>query len=747
MEKDQIHRQLGSILASDGFASAPKLQRFLRYVVEQSLAGLDEEIKESVIGFEVYQKPASYDPRLDATVRVEASKLRTRLDHYYESAAGATAPVRISIPKGSYVPKFEQIAPPTIRVLVAPIVKAPANPRWWAPASIALIALVAGGLLGWLAGRNNTAKDDSAPGARFSQISDLGSFATEPDLSPDGSFVVYSSDRQNHGVLNLWRQPVEGGEPVQVTRLANPARTPTISASGKQVVFRLEESGGMLAVVSPDGGEVTQIRRARRARHPRFAPSGERVAYWVPQDEQTLDHGSVFVIDMNDPGADPTRAFGEFAHASQPVWHAGGGQLLAVGTWQSSVPEKEYDAWTIEAAPDKPPGAPQKTGLFPLLESRGLFRTTAERAKVQVGEWRNGWLYFSAPSGDGDNLFRVRLEPGRKVRGEPEAVTAGAGGNSGVRAGARRMVFANAMVSYGLYSAPLPGSPGSLTRLTHGRGVNMRVSVDRSGLQAAWERRLSGGAGSQLWVLRLDSGAGRELGAGTVAARSSVLLSPDGRTAAYQVLENTKQAIYLESLAGGSPPRRVCTDCGIPSDWNTAGTHLLYTTGGRPNGIGLLDIGAGRGADLLNHPSYGLYGARYDTNAAGDGWMALYADTGPRTRQIFVAPVKNHRPAAYQDWIAITDGAHWDLSPAWGPDGHSIFFVSQRDGYRCIWVQALTPGTRRPLGGPQPVHHFHGPEQTLMSSVTNRGADVLWLAAGKLFFSLDQTTSSLWLKE
>ena len=88
---EQVHRQLESILASEGFSGASKLHRFLRYVVEHSLAGLNEEIKESVIGFEVYQKPASYDPRLDATVRVEASKLRNRLDQYYESAAGANA--------------------------------------------------------------------------------------------------------------------------------------------------------------------------------------------------------------------------------------------------------------------------------------------------------------------------------------------------------------------------------------------------------------------------------------------------------------------------------------------------------------------------------------------------------------------------------------------------------------------------------------------------------------------------------
>jgi hypothetical protein len=127
--------------------------------------------------------------------------------------------------------------------------------------------------------------------------------------------------------------------------------------------------------------------------------------------------------------------------------------------------------------------------------------------------------------------------------------------------------------------------------------------------------------------------------------------------------------------------------------------------------------------------------------------MVLYADTGPRTRQIFQAPVKQFRPAPYDKWIAVTDGANWDLSPAWPPDGLSIFFVSHRDGHRCIWNQPLDPVSRRPRGNPAPVYHFHSPGQTLMQSVTYRGAEQLWVAGGRLFFSLDQTASSLWLRE
>jgi Tol biopolymer transport system component len=726
---DEVRRHVESILASEGFSGAPKLQRFLRYVVDQALNGHHDQIKESVIGFEVYQKPASYDPRLDATVRVEASKLRHRLDQYYD-AGGSVSPIRISIPKGSYVPRFEQHSVPELPV---PLLAPSPRTRWWAVA----LALVAALIVGWMLSPPSINWTPSS--SRLSQLTDFASFAVEPALSPDGAFVVFATDRNTPGVLNLWRQKIAGGPAMELTRLPNTARMPTISPDGRRIVFRFEGSVGVLAMVPIDGGEVTPIDSARRARHPRYSPVDQRLAYWVPQDEQTLDHGSVYLLNVANLGTDPARLFAEFAHASQPVWSGRGTHIVVSGTWQSNVPDKEYDAWTIEIGGGGARGEARKTGLFPLLDQRRLYRNTAERARVQISDWRDDWLYFSAPTGDGDNLFRIQLKPGATVSGEPEPLTTGAGGNTTARAGPKRLVFANSLTSYNLYSAPFRPASG-VERITRETGINLRASVDRSGRKAGWERRRS--AGSQLWLSDLDSGQGRELGAGTFAR-----VSPDGLRVAYSVLEGTKQAIYLENFAPGGPRRRICVDCGAPSDWNEAGTHLLYITGGRPNGIGLLEVESGRQGTLLDHPSYGLHGARFLVDANGDGWMALYADTGPRTRQIFQAPVKSFRPAAYQDWIPVTDGAHWDLSPAWSPDGRAIYFVSERDGRRCIWTQALDPVTHRPVSDPAPVHHFHTPQQTLMQSLTHREAEALSVAGGRLFFSLDQTASSLWLRE
>jgi hypothetical protein len=103
--EQEIRTNLKSLLSSNIFSSATRSSRFLQYVVEESLAGKEEAIKEGVLGFEVFDRVRDFDPRLDAIVRVEATKLRLRLERYYQGE-GSQATVEIEIPKGTYVPRF-----------------------------------------------------------------------------------------------------------------------------------------------------------------------------------------------------------------------------------------------------------------------------------------------------------------------------------------------------------------------------------------------------------------------------------------------------------------------------------------------------------------------------------------------------------------------------------------------------------------------------------------------------------------
>jgi hypothetical protein len=77
-----IRAELERILASKGFATAGRLSRLLRYVVDQTIAGEADRLKEYAVGVEVFDRDASYDTRLDSIVRVEAGRLRRRRGAY-----------------------------------------------------------------------------------------------------------------------------------------------------------------------------------------------------------------------------------------------------------------------------------------------------------------------------------------------------------------------------------------------------------------------------------------------------------------------------------------------------------------------------------------------------------------------------------------------------------------------------------------------------------------------------------------
>ncbi|MFM0566621.1 hypothetical protein [Paraburkholderia sediminicola] len=87
------------------FVKSTRLVRFLRFTVDEVLNGRGDLLKEYLIGTKVYDRPDGYDPRTDSVVRVEARRLRSKLNQYYETA-GLAANLRITFQIGSYAPTF-----------------------------------------------------------------------------------------------------------------------------------------------------------------------------------------------------------------------------------------------------------------------------------------------------------------------------------------------------------------------------------------------------------------------------------------------------------------------------------------------------------------------------------------------------------------------------------------------------------------------------------------------------------------
>jgi tetratricopeptide (TPR) repeat protein len=103
---ESILEQLSKILSSSLFANADHSRTLLKFVVEQTVSERTDRLKEYTVGAEAFGRGESFDPRIDTIVRAEASRLRSRLKRYYADE-GRADPVEITLPKGSYIPQFQ----------------------------------------------------------------------------------------------------------------------------------------------------------------------------------------------------------------------------------------------------------------------------------------------------------------------------------------------------------------------------------------------------------------------------------------------------------------------------------------------------------------------------------------------------------------------------------------------------------------------------------------------------------------
>jgi serine/threonine-protein kinase len=141
------------VLQSSTFAASERHRRFLQFVVEETINGRQEGIKEAVLALELFDRDGRFDPRTDSVVRSEARNLRARLNEYY-MGEGHTDPVFIELPKGTYVPLFH-----------ATVSSAESSPRHRLPkvataVGSVLVAVVVGSA--WWLLRSGTAREWSA---------------------------------------------------------------------------------------------------------------------------------------------------------------------------------------------------------------------------------------------------------------------------------------------------------------------------------------------------------------------------------------------------------------------------------------------------------------------------------------------------------------------------------------------------------------------------------------------------------
>ena len=191
-----VRAELAHILASDLFSRSERLSAFLKFVVEQTLDGHGDQLKEQVLATELYGKGTDFSTAADPIVRVDARRLRDKLREYYASAP--CHEVVISIPKGSYTPAFEVNGNGTMPGLgsaTSPAVgEASAGmsaPRRGSRLWLIAVACVLVGSVVWLVIARRAASSASPP-FRLITVTTFPGAEGMPSLSPDGNQVAFT---------------------------------------------------------------------------------------------------------------------------------------------------------------------------------------------------------------------------------------------------------------------------------------------------------------------------------------------------------------------------------------------------------------------------------------------------------------------------------------------------------------------------------------------------------------------------
>jgi TolB-like protein/tetratricopeptide (TPR) repeat protein len=308
-----IEEQLRRILSSKVFAAAQRSQDFLRYVVERSVKNEHPPLKEFAIATDVFGRGDDYDPAIDATVRVEAGRLRGRLREYY-AVEGKDDPVSVDIPKGGYSPAFAFRQGKHGSAIEAPLTveragsvetilgrQTPFSWGQWAVVAVVLLGLAGVGAWRW-AENNRKAKSDQEDGHQIA-------LAILPFTNGTGDKT--NDDLADGLTDNLIRQLSE----ISVLKvMARAAVYGFGTGNGVTIGRSLHVNGVMTGVIHEEDGklvvdtELTNVTDGSIIESHRYRPEGGDLRPVLASIVQDLIHGLKIDLDAR-----------QSAHVLRPV--------------------------------------------------------------------------------------------------------------------------------------------------------------------------------------------------------------------------------------------------------------------------------------------------------------------------------------------------------------------------------------------------------------------------------------------
>jgi len=574
-------------------------------------------------------------------------------------------------------------------------------------------------------------KDIGAP-PPVTQVTFDGRLAMNPTVSADGKYVAYASDRAGQGNLDIWVQALPTGQPKQFTKDEANEDYPSFSPDGTNIAFRSDRDGGGIYVMSILGGEPHLL--ARNPGRPLYSPDGKHVLC-SPVDLRSLYKAVIVPAE----GGEPRKVRGADRFMF-PIWSPDAKRILAVGYTLPSIPATTWFVLPLAAGP----------------AIASYERTDGPGAGTPLAWLRDNRILFAAHSGDAVNLWLARVSPdGLKTANPFQRLTSGAGYITSASVGGNgTVVFSNTTAPTRIWSLPIPKegqrSEGDLLAFPSSGSLDYFPSVSDSGKMAY----LSHKSGKwDLWIRDLRNGRETWLASveGTNAYSVSAVIKPDGSSVAYSGCRADWTCDVFQVAATGGLPARICDHCGQVRAWSSDGTVMASQVFGTPLSgtqrsgfIDRIDPKTGDRTVMAETPGVELYAPDFSPDGRWIAFQATPSDITTPGMQLFVAPLNAPLPIEPARWITVTNlGHNIDAQAKWARDGRMLYFTSDRDGSTCLWAVRLDGATKKPLGEPFAVRHFHASPRKYSDAVP----PIFSLGPDRIVISLEQVQSDLWMMQ
>jgi Tol biopolymer transport system component len=550
-----------------------------------------------------------------------------------------------------------------------------------------------------------------------------------PAVSADGNLMAYASDREGSRTLDIWVQQVSGGEPLRRTDHPADDWFPSLSPDGSKIVFRSERDGGGLYIIEALGGEERKI--VDKGYWPKFSPDGSLISFiTIPA---SLERNQVKMFLVASKGGQPTPFHPGFcsyffSQGASPIWSPDGKYLLFRGRRVDDPASKDWWVTPVDG------GEPVRTHAIKNL------------ALTSPVQWPTAWsrnhVYFiSGTTLEGINIFRVPIDPGNwTISGPAEPLTTGPGvkfWGSITRDG--RVLFTDMTLFLDVWSvAAKPDEAVVLSnpkKLTTGRLQKFRPSITSDGTKVAFVA--FGGVQAARFELRLRNlKTGQETTVPTQAKSLSLQprLSPDGSVLAYRDFVSDKWRTFVIPVDGASS-REVCDSCLILDFFPDTDFALVQVD---PDKLEKMNLRNGERSTVLAVEK----GSINDASLSPDGaWMSYLTGEPDGRAVIWIAPIGRDSDSGKQRVLITEDDRHLSR-PDWSPNGRFLYFLSEKNDRWTIYTQELDPRTKEPVEEAREVYFSPDSKFNLNFPIGNGWIGV---AADKIIFKVTEMTGNIFL--